>query len=129
MSSSVRNWASRVTAIVFIVAAFGFAGFQIWKHEETPRGSETDEMVLVCTKCGQESVLSSGEFVKLAIDPKTGDHKCPKCGALAAKIAPTRCEHCGRAILPQPAGSPLVCPYCKASLDVFAQPLSQPKSP
>jgi len=126
MSDKVRQVGYRVGGIVFVIAALSYASFRFWKTTGTPMGSERDEVLLACLKCNQDSVVSSAEFDKLAIDPNTGDHQCPKCGALAGKIAPTRCEKCGRGIPPQPLGSALVCPFCKASLDVMESPPPEP---
>ena len=90
----------RLLAIGFVVAAFAYSGVSFWRSAATSRGSEKDEVILVCAKCDQETVLPSAEYRKLPRDPQTGGIQCPKCR---------------RAIPAQPHGSPLACPFCKAS--------------
>ncbi len=106
----------QVAAIVFIVAALAYSARSLWTGAGRQSGSEKDAVILVCAKCDQETVLPSAEYKKLSRDPQTGGVQCPKCGEKAARIATVRCPHCNRAIPPQPANAPLVCPFCKASL-------------
>ena len=110
-----RGAVLRAGAIVFVLAALAYAGRALWSGTVTPRGSEKDAVILVCSKCDQESILPSAEYKKLARDPVTGI-QCPKCGEKAAQTASTRCPHCKRAMPPQPHNAPMVCPFCKKSL-------------
>lgn len=106
----------RIAATVFIVAALAYSARSLWTGAGRPSGSEKDAVILVCAKCDQETVLPSAEYKKLSRDPQTGGVQCPKCGEKAARIGTVRCPKCKRAIPPQPANAPLVCPFCKVSL-------------
>lgn|GEM_PF-6534668 len=99
-----------------MLGAFGYSGYSIWKAARIPASGERDTITLVCAACNTESVVSSAQFKKLAVEPKTRSFQCPQCGQLAARIASTRCSNCGRAIPPQPPDAPLACPFCKAPL-------------
>jgi predicted RNA-binding Zn-ribbon protein involved in translation (DUF1610 family) len=106
----------RAGALVFVVAAIAYSARTFWTNVAQPSTGEKDTVILVCSKCDQESVVSSAEYRKLARDPMTGLIQCPKCGEKAARIATLRCPHCKRAIPAQPPGTPFVCPFCKAPL-------------
>jgi len=108
--------AVRIGLIIFVIAAFAYSGISFWNNAGTPRGSEKDEVLLCCTGCNQDSVVSAAEYHKLPHDSATGKSQCPKCGAMTAVIASVRCPKCQRAIPPQPPGAPMVCPYCKAPM-------------
>ncbi len=117
--------ARRLASIAFIVAALGAAiGYFVYAGlpslSESGR-SDTDERVIVCLKCQQETVLTAAKYADLDRDPNGYLVRCPKCGELAAVKASIRCGQCKRAIPPQPRDAAFVCPYCKASLAPGAQ--------
>ena len=106
---------ARVGAIIFIVGALAVAAFSAFRASTAPRGTERDEVLLACTKCGHDTRLPSAEFAKLPHDPH-GGYECPKCHALTAFVASSVCPQCKRAIPPQPPTAPLECPFCHHSL-------------
>ncbi len=128
-----RSTILRVGAIVFVVAALGYAARSLWTGTLRSTGSEKDAVNLVCAKCDQESTISSAEYKKLSRDPETGRIACPKCGEKTAQIAIARCPKCGRFMPQQPANAPLVCPFCKAPFfedeEADAAPETPPAAP
>lgn len=106
----------RAGALVFVVVAIAYSARTLWTNARELSAGEKDAVTLVCSKCDQETTLPSAEYQKLSRDPVSGGVQCPKCGEKAARIGSVRCPKCKRAIPPQPADAPLVCPFCKASL-------------
>jgi Zn finger protein HypA/HybF involved in hydrogenase expression len=108
---------ARVGAIIFIVGALAVSAFSIYRTATAPQGTERDEILLACTKCGQDTRVSSAALTQLAHDPR-GGYECPKCHERTALVASSVCPQCKRAIPPQPPTSALECPFCKHSLRV-----------
>jgi hypothetical protein len=124
----------RIGAIVFVVAAVGYAVVSFSSRAMEPTSSESNKIWLLCEKCDKESGLSSDEFAKLRLDQQTARYPCPKCGASAAMIFTMRCPHCNHGFFQQGYGSAPICPYCKKSLAVLKpapdDPLAQdPNAP
>lgn len=115
------GWRGKVPQLALLVVALGvfvYAGSAIWRTARAPSGSERRTVTLVCLQCGAESEVPAADLVQMVMDPQTGGVPCPKCGASAARVSSMRCHNCGRAIPPQPMGSPFVCPFCKVSLSL-----------
>jgi hypothetical protein len=110
--------------LVVAVACLVYAGFAIRSFWRRPRGSNLDEVLLVCVKCSAESTVSSAEFNALPMDQGNLAVECPECKELGAYIASMRCPECARGIPNTPGlfGTAYECPYCKAPLGTAPRP-------
>jgi len=111
---SVRN----VVLVGVGLACLGYAGYSIRKAYRVPPASNRDEVRIVCTACGAETVLTTADYAALPIDEDTMSVRCPKCGQLSASPVALRCPACDRAIPRSMVvfGSEYVCPFCRAAL-------------
>ncbi len=114
MSIGLKSPVARAVGLIFVLGAFGYSGYAVWRHFQQGTGSESETVTLVCAKCAAETSMSSKQFAELPNDADSGNWRCPKCNAMAARPTPFRCPTCKRAFLPPPMDAPMVCPLCKA---------------
>lgn len=113
---AARSTLYKATLGVVAAAALVGVAYSIRGMTQSRGGTESDTVMLVCTKCQAESSVKGAEFEHLRRDPQTGGWPCPQCGAPAAQLSSLRCPGCKRLIPPQPYNAPLACPFCKQSL-------------
>ncbi|MEW6253296.1 MAG: hypothetical protein AB1716_21865 [Planctomycetota bacterium] len=114
MALSLNSPLAKAGAVVFVIAALGYAGYAIFKNVGASVTAETDIVTVVCAACGADTDMSSAKYRELKYDPNAGLYACPKCNAMQAQTTSLRCPSCNRAFLRPPVNAAMVCPHCKA---------------
>ncbi len=112
--------ARRAIAIVFVVGAFGVAGYmsiRAARSGSSTDSSNTDRILMVCGQCASVSSMTTEQLLETPRD-ESGARRCPKCAAMRLVHAAPPCSKCGKHLPFRPGMAN--CPWCKAPLGASA---------